>query len=184
MNAQPELTSLKGAGYGLPAPPRAGTWRIEPVRSFIQLRMRNLGRHSIFSAPVGHGSARLTDKAATSTIDLRFDPCWSRSGTRQAAAWLDRQGFGSVDVPAVFGSSILLASPDGWRMCGRLRAESMDAVLVADARITEVHTRRDGHDAMFVNAIGAISRGDAFSVSDFTLGPRVAVWIRAQLIHE
>jgi uncharacterized protein YunC (DUF1805 family) len=179
-----ELSPLKGAGYALAVPPRQGTWRIEPAVSFIQLRLRSLCRRSVFTAPVGEGAVRLTAAAATSAIDLRFDPYWSRRGNRQAAHWLDRHGFGNVDVPAVFGSSILLASPDGWRMCGRLRAQHLDAVLVADVRITDVRTRADGRDAMLVNAIGVISRGTALGVTDFTLGPRVAVWIRAQLVHD
>ena len=98
--------------------------------------------------------------------------------------WLDHRGFGSVDFPAVFGSSILLASPDGWRMYGRLTAESLDAVLVADAHVESVRTDAHGHDAIFVNAVAAISRGRAFGTTDFTLGPRVAVRVRAHLIHD
>jgi hypothetical protein len=179
-----DLTPMKGAGYALTVPPRAGTWRVEPARSFIQLRLRNLCRQSVFTASVGHGSARLTDVAATSAMDLRFDPSWTRRGTRPAAHWLDRHGFGNVDVPVAFGSSVLLASPQGWRMSGLLHADRLDAVLVADVRITEVRTRSDGRDAMFLNAIGSISRGPALGVSDWSLAPRVAVWIRAQLVHE
>jgi uncharacterized protein YunC (DUF1805 family) len=178
------LTPLRGAGYDLPLPPRPGTWRIDPAASFVQLCLRTLHRHSFFSAPVRHGSALLTEAAGTSAVDLRFDSDWTRRGTRQAVRWLDRQGFGSADYPAVFGSSVLLASPDGWRMCGRLSAEHLDAVLVADARISGVRTQVNGHDAMLVYAVGAISRGQALGVADFTLGPRVAVRIRARLIHD
>lgn len=178
------LTPLRSAGYDLALPPRAGFWRVDPAGSFVQLCLRTLHRRSYFSAPVRQGSALLTDAAGTSAIDLRFDSHWTRRGTRQAVRWLDRQGFGSPEWPAVFGSSVLLASPDGWRMCGRLSAEHLDAVLVADARISGVRTDSNGHDAMLVHAVGAISRGQSLGVADFTLGPRVAVRIRTRLVHD
>jgi hypothetical protein len=184
MTAVTRLTPMKCAGYALPTPPRPGTWRIDPTRSIVELRLRDLHRRSIVLAPIRHGDVSLNDRAGTSAIRLRLGIAGTRHGTRRAARWLEAVGLDSLEHSSEFGSELFLAAPDGWRMSGRLRAANLDAMLVADVRIHSVSTQSDGHDAMVLSATGTISRGPAPGLSDHTLGKRVAVRITARMLHD
>jgi hypothetical protein len=178
------LTPLKCAGYALSTPPRSGTWRIDPRRSIVELRLRDLHRMSILLAPIRHGDVNLSDRAGTSAIRLRLGITGIRHGTRRAARWLEAVGLDSLENPSEFDSELFLAAPDGWRMSGRLRAENLDVVLVADVRIHNVSTQPDGHDAMVLTAKGTISRGPAPGIGQHTLGKRVGIRVAARMLHD
>jgi hypothetical protein len=183
MTAAALLTPMRTPGYGLAVPPRAGTWRVNPAASYVQLCIRHAYRRSFFTTAVHQGAARLTDLAGSSAVELRFDSHWTGQGTHQAAQWLEQQGFGSVEFPGLFGSELILASPDGWRMSGWLSAARLETFLVADARIEGVRTQPNGQDAMLVRAVGAIPRHRQ-GVRELQRTPRVSMRIQAQLIHD
>ncbi|MDQ1722057.1 MAG: hypothetical protein QOI26_1791 [Pseudonocardiales bacterium] len=184
MTAVTPLTPLKCAGYALPTPPRCGTWQIDPARSVLELRLRDLHRRSVLLAPIRHGDVSLTERAGTSAIRLRLGIAGIRHGTRRAARWLEAVGLDSLDQPSEFGSELFLAAPDGWRMSGRLSSANLDAMLVADVRIHSVSTQPNGQDAMVLTAAGTISRGHAPGLSNHTLGKRVTVRIAARMLHD
>ncbi|MDX6207494.1 MAG: hypothetical protein QOF39_3551 [Frankiales bacterium] len=184
MTAVTPLTPLKCAGYALPTPPRCGTWQIDPARSVLELRLRDLHRRSFLLAPIRHGEVHLTERAGTSAIQLRLGIAGIRHGTRRVARWREAVGLDSLDQPYEFGSELFLAAPDGWRMSGRLSAANLEAMLVADVRIHTVSTQPNGQDAMVLTAAGTISRGHAPGVSNHALGKRVAVHIAARMLHD
>jgi uncharacterized protein YunC (DUF1805 family) len=69
-------------------------------------------------------------------------------------------------------------------MCGRLRAEHLDEMLIADTRIHGVRTQTDGHDGMVITASGAITRARTRELSDALLHVRMNVRIHTYLIHD
>jgi uncharacterized protein YunC (DUF1805 family) len=184
MTATTHLTPLKSAGYALPLPPRTGNWQIDPTVSYIELRVRELHRTSVLEAPILGGEANVTDTASTSDIQLRLGSAFTRRASTRAGNWMRAAGLDSLEQPLRFDSQLLLASPQGWRMCGRLRAERLDALFVADARIHGVRTQTDGHDGMVITASGTITRARTRELSDALLHARVSVCIHAYLIHD
>jgi hypothetical protein len=178
------LSPLKCVGYALPTPPRTGSWLIDREVSFIELRMRELHRTSVLEAPLQDGEISLADTASVSGIQLRLGAAFARRGSRRAAQWLTAAGLDSVDEPLHFDSRLLLASPHGWRMCGRLRGARLDAMFVADAHLHDIHTQADGHDAMVMTACGSIERSRTHDLNDVLLGSRVAVRMHTHLIHD
>jgi uncharacterized protein YunC (DUF1805 family) len=178
------LTPLKSAGYALPLPPRTGNWQIDPTVSYIELRVRELHRTSVLEAPILDGEAEVTGTASTSKLQLRLGSAFTRRASTRAGNWMRAAGLDSLEQPLRFDSQILLASPQGWRMCGRLRAEHLDEMLIADARIHGVRTQTDGHDGMVITASGAITRARTRELSEALLHVRVNVRIHAYLIHD
>ena len=183
MSSSMLLSPLKCVGYALPTPPRPGSWLIDREVSFIELRMREPHRTSVLEAPLQDGEVSLADTASGSGIQLHLGAAFTRRGSSRAANWLRAAGLDSVDEPLRFDSRLLLASPHGWRMCGRLRGARLDAMLVADADLHDVHTRADGHDAMVMIASGSIERSPTRDLNDVLLGSRVAVRMHMYLIH-
>jgi len=184
MTAATLLTPLKSAGYALAVPPRTGNWQIDPGVSYLELRLRELHRTSLLEAPIIHGQAHLTDTASTSWIQLQFGAAYGRRGSSRATAWMRSAGLDSRERPARYDSRMLLASPRGWRMCGQLHGESLDAMLIADAHVLNVLTRSDGRDAMVMTAYGCINRTRSGDLSQALVRSRVAVRIHAYLVHD
>jgi hypothetical protein len=184
MTASRLLTPLKSAGYALPVPPRTGRWQIDPHVSFVELRVRELHRTSVLEAAIVDGAAHLTDTASTSGIRLQLGAAFARRESRRATSWMRLAGLDSIEQPPRFESRRLLAAPHGWRMCGQLRAERLDAMLIADARVHSVRTLTDGHDGMVMTASGAITRTRTGELSEVLLRSRVAIRIHTYLIHE
>jgi hypothetical protein len=178
------LCPLKCVGYALPTPPRSGSWLIDRRVSFVELRLRELHRTSVLEAPLQDGEVSLADTASVSGIQLQLGAAVTRRGSRRAGKWLRAAGLDSVDQLLRFDSRLLLASPHGWRMCGRLRGARLDAMLVADARLHDIHTQADGHDAMVVTANGSVERSRTPELNDILLGSRVAVRIHAYVVHD
>lgn len=184
MSSSTLLSPLKCIGYALPTPPRPGSWHIDREASFIQLLVRELHRTSVLEAPLHDGELSLADTASVSGICLHLGAAFTRRGSRRAAGWLKAAGLDSVDEPLRFYSRLLLASPDGWRMCGRLRGARLDAMLVADAHLHDIHTQADGHDAMVMTATASIERSRTNDLNDKLLATRVAVRMHAYVIHD
>jgi len=184
VTATRSLTPLRCGGYGLPVPPRSGVWYLDPTLSSIELRVRELHRTSVLQAPAVDGVAQLTETAGTSSIELRFGPPSTHRASTGTGNWMRFAGLDSQTEPLRYGSGHVLASPHGWRMCGRLQAEHLDELLIADARIHDVYTRLDGHDAMDVIAVGAIRRPRSRQLGDALLRSRVTVRVRAHLVHD
>ena len=163
---------LMPAGYALPAPPRTGSWRIDPGVSYLELRVRELHRTSVLEAAIVDGEAHLTATASTSGIWLQLGAAVAR-GSSRATDWMRVAGLDSIAQPPRFHSGILLAAPHGWRMCGQLRAERLDAMLIADAQVHSVRTQTDGHDVMVMTARGAITRTGTRGLNAVLLRRRV-----------
>jgi hypothetical protein len=184
MSTATMLSPLKSVGYELPIPPRSGDWQIDPELSFLELRVRQLHRTRALEAPIVAGLVRLADAASGCAIRIRLGAAPTRRGSNRATDWLRSAGLDSLDEPLRFDSQLLLASPYGWRMCGRIRAKHIDSLLVADAHVHRVCTQPDGHDGMVVTATGAITRTRTHDLSDMLLGSRVAVRMHTYLIHD
>jgi hypothetical protein len=150
----------------------------------MELRLRQLHRTRALEAPIASGVVSLADTASGCAIRLRLGAGLTRGGSRRAADWPRLTGLDSLERPLRFDSQLLLASPHGWRMCGRIRAEHLDSLLVADAHVHRVCTQPDGHDGMVVTAAGAIVRSRTHDLNDMLLGSRVAVRIHTYLIHD
>ena len=188
MTATRGLSPLRAGGYGLPAPPRPGSWRIEPGRSSLELRVRELHRTSRLAAPVVAGEISMTASAGTSALALHFGSPSTERASAMTSTWAHDVGLDDPDRPLRYASSHVLASPYGWRCCGRLGSERsgghFSALLVMDARIHAVYTRLDGHDVMDVTAIGAIRRPWTSRLGESLLRSRVLVNIRTHFVHD
>ena len=178
------FSPLKRVGYALPTPPRPGSWLIDREASFIELRLRELCRTRLLTARLQDGEVSLADTASVSGIQLHVGTVSARHGSSHTTHWLRAAGLDAVDEPLSFDSRLLLASPHGWRMCGRLSSAHLDAMLVADAHLHDIHTQSDGHDAMVMTATGSIGRRRMHDVNDVLVGSRVAVRMHAHLIHD
>jgi hypothetical protein len=184
MNNSTVFSPLKCVGYALPTPPRPGSWLVDRESSFIELRLRELYRTRVLTAPVQGGEVSLAATASVSGIQLQLGAVSARHGSSHTTHWLRAAGLDGDDEPWRFDSRLVLASPHGWRMCGRLRGTRVDAVFVADAHLCDIRTRSDGHDAMVMIATGSIDRRRFCDVNDALLGSRVAVRMRAHLVHD
>jgi len=178
------LSPLRAGGYGLPVPPRPGSWRVEPRRSCLELRVRELHRTSRLEAPVTAGEISMTPAAGTSALALQFGTPSTEYASVMTGAWARDVGLDDPDRPLRYASSHVLAAPHGWRSCGRFGSERFTALLVMDARIHAVYTRLDGHDAMDVTAIGAIRRPWTSRLGESLLRSRVLVRIRTHFVHD
>jgi hypothetical protein len=178
------LTPLKVAGYRLTIPPRSGIWRIDPKFSVFELRLRDGRRTSLLTAPVREGQLTLTEPVSTSTIRFRLDAAKLRHGTRRAAGWLQTAGLDNTSGPSLFASDIVLASPRGWRMSGRLRTQRLNELFIADVSIHSVSTHPNGRDAMVLTAVGSLARCRLPGLTQLALGKRVYVRLCADLIHD
>ena len=184
MTAVRGLSPLRAGGYGLPLPPRPGSWQVEPRRSTLELRVRELHRTSRLEAPVVAGEIAMTTAAGTSALALQFGAPSTEHASTMAGTWARDVGLDDPDQSLRYASSHVLASPYGWRSCGRLGSERFTALLVMDARIHAVYTRLDGHDAMDVTAVGAIRRPWTSRLGESLLRSRVLVRIRTHLVHD